>query len=198
MSQVGHTFVTVRRPLRAYIGSLPHRPPETRPGRPEPPGSRRENPPGKPAGKKRRRGTRPPKPLPANPPRKPTPGNPPAGTDPGEPTPENLPPGAYPGEPTGGNHPARVHRREPIGGNRSPGTPRRGNRPATRPPRAHGEGVVRSLSVPGRNRAEINLKSPTYSGRGVSNRQVAEKCKKSFGGHLAKVTLKNPKGRRNF
>ena len=148
MSQVGHTFVTVRRPLRAYIGSLPHRPPETRPGRPEPPGSRRKTrrektPPGNPPAE-----TAPGEPTPET-----DPGKPPAGTDPGEPTPENLPPGAYPGEPTGGNHPARVHRREPIGGNRSPGTPRRGNRPATRPPRAHGEGVVRSLSVPGRNRA---------------------------------------------
>ena len=118
MSQVGHTFVTVRRPLRAYIGSLPHRPPETRPGRPEPPGSRR----------KTRREKAPP-------------GNPPAETAPGEPTPEtdpgNRPRETHPPEPTRGNLPRKTYRREPTPGNRSAGTaPRAHPAGGTDPPPA--------------------------------------------------------------
>ena len=121
MSQVGHTFVTVRRPLRAYIGSLPHRPPETRPGRPEPPGSRRENPTGKnaagePARRNRSRRTHP----------------------------GNRPRETHPPEPTRGNLPRKTYRREPTPGNRSGGTTppgyTAGNRSAGTAPRAHPAG----------------------------------------------------------
>ena len=140
MSQVGHTFVTVRRPLRAYIGSLPHRPPETRPGRPEPPGSRRENPPGKnaagePARRNRSRRTHPGEPTPE--------------TDPGKPTRRNRPGGTYPEKPTAGNLPRGTDPGEPP----RPGTTH-GNRSAGTFPRAHPAGGTDPLppvsGTPGR------------------------------------------------
>ena len=131
MSQVGHTFVTVRRPLRAYIGSLPHRPPETRPGRPEPPGSRRENPPGKNAAGEPARRNRSRRTHPGNRPRETTRGNRPGGTYPGKPTAGSLPRGNDRGEPPRpGTPPGTFPRAHPAGVTDSPppalGTPGRG------------------------------------------------------------------------
>ena len=194
MSQVGHTFVTVRRPLRAYIGSLPHRPPETRPGRPEPPGSRRGNPPEKTAA-----------------------GEPARRNRPGRTHPGNQPRGTCPPEPTRGNLPRKTYRRKPTPANRPEGTTppghTAGNRSAGTSPRAHPAGGTDppppASGTPGRGWSDplvclagtapkSILKVRHIPGGGLSNQQLAENCKKSFGGYLAKAALKNLKGRRKF
>ena len=136
----------------------------------------------------------------------PPPGNPPAGTGKNPPgNPAGRPRPEPPGHTRRGRHPAaRAHC--------PPGNPaaRRREKP---PARAHPAGVsdppppARAVPREGWSDPLVCLAATApktqrkvrhIPGGGLSNRQAAEKCKKSFGRYLAKPALKNPKGRGNF
>jgi hypothetical protein len=128
--------------------------------------------------------------------------------EPGKTRPETPPEDSTrnrPGTPAGVGTPQPGHTARPenpppaVGRSRPPGHTQPGCLTHRRPPGlCPGRGWSDPLVCLAATAPKKQRKVRHIPGGGLSNRKIAEKCKKSFGGYLAKAALKNPKGRRKF